>query len=266
MDIDKVYRLAGGALKRFWKLYISKPFRDYNVESRATKAISKSKPEAAQWHDATQAAFKEAKKFTDRSFEQYNRFDDKLADRLRSVRVLSKDEEVEIEKNQHEKDKSRYPADRLGMAMPYVFQKPDHVPPGKLTVYGALDLLLERRNNEGGGDVSVEAMAARHNLAAEDLRLIFQYVDVFMAVHKGERHADVAYLNEQLLEDSGEVDHYDALNDPKKLSEREVLVARTTTEKEIEAKSDALPSSQSTQQQQQKQKEVVAKVNSKSGS
>ena len=207
---------------------------------------------------------------TDRSFEQYNRFDDKLADRLRSVRVLSKDEEVEIEKNQHEKDKSRYPADRLGMAMPYVFQKPDHVPPGKLTVYGALDLLLERRNSEGGGDVSVEAMAARHNLAAEDLRLIFQYVDVFMAVHKGERHADVAYLNEQLLEDSGEVDHYDALNDPKKLSEREVLVARTTAteKKEIEAKSDALPpsSSPSTQQQQQKQKEVVAKVNSKSGS
>lgn len=62
MDIDKVYRLAGGALKRIWKLYISKPFRDYNVENRAQKAISKEKPEPAQWHDSTQEAFKEAKK------------------------------------------------------------------------------------------------------------------------------------------------------------------------------------------------------------
>lgn len=62
MDIDKVYRLAGGAMKRIWKLYVSKPFRDYNVENRAQKAISKDKPKAAQWHDATKAAVKETKK------------------------------------------------------------------------------------------------------------------------------------------------------------------------------------------------------------
>lgn len=62
MDIDKVYRLAGGAMKRFWKLYVSKPFRDYNVENRAQKTISKDKPQAAQWHDATKAAVKETKK------------------------------------------------------------------------------------------------------------------------------------------------------------------------------------------------------------
>lgn len=167
-----------------------------------------------------------SKSVTDGAFQQYNKFDDKLADRLRSVRVTSKDEEVPEEK---ERD-SRMPSDRIGMAMPYVFRRPEVIPTGKITVFDALDMLLSKQK-EGA---SVAQMASTYSLRVEDVEKIVQYVDVFRATKKGLPTTDVKYLADKMTEDSDMADTYDAKLDLKKraLKSQERSAADTEASKD----------------------------------
>lgn len=139
------------------------------------------------------------------------------------------------------------------MAMPYVFQKPEFVPPGKITVYDALDMLLDWRNNE----TPAEELAKRYRLSLEDLQKVLQSVDVFMAVKKEQQPTNMTFIDEKLLEESGAVDFYDSINDPKKLKEREVLMKRSVSK--IEAGESKEPP-----QAEQQQQKVVSKVDSNS--
>lgn len=152
---------------------------------------------------------------------------------------------------------SRMPADRIGMAMPYVFRRPEVIPQGKITVFDALDMLLSKQK-EGA---SVQQMASTYSLAVEDVKKVVQYVDVFKAASKVLPPTDVKYIADRMTEDSGLEDTYDASQDPKKRALKGSLTAKTETSKNQQQQQLTPPSPEEVKQE--RPIKVASKVESK---
>lgn len=59
MGIDRIYELAGTAIKRVFYRTVKRPVANINVENRAQKAIEKKT--AAPWHETTKKVIEELK-------------------------------------------------------------------------------------------------------------------------------------------------------------------------------------------------------------
>lgn len=107
---------------------------------------------------------------------EQNQKNDDLLDRLKSVKVDDLDLEKNTEYNR-EKLSAKLPKSTLGAAVPYVFQKPEKVPPGKILVLDTIDILLSYKiDNQLPAEI-----AERYNLSVEDVELLLTYVDIFKA-------------------------------------------------------------------------------------
>lgn len=114
--------------------------------------------------------------FLDNDFIQQNEKNDDLLDRLKSVKV----DDLDLQKNNEynrEKLSAKLPRSTLGATVPFVFQKPEKVPPGKILVLDTVDILLSYKiDNQQPSEI-----AERYNLSVEDVELLLRYVDIFKA-------------------------------------------------------------------------------------
>lgn len=125
------------------------------------------------------------------TFDKFNKLDEHLVDRLKSVKVVSAD--ATADEASQDDSKRKLPQERYGAFLPYVFYKSEQVPRGKLSVLNALDVLV----NYNKGNTTINFISTNYAIPEDDIRKVIRYVDIFKAVDKNKKEMPMYSLEEE---------------------------------------------------------------------
>lgn len=159
----------------------TKPLREYNLEQRVAKELSREKRPAAPRHQTTAALFEEAVR--GQSQEVKSRLQEKdsdLHDRLKSVYVTSQDVMLPHTAIKDNPDRP-LPMDRSVIIDPeFGFIEPKLVPYGKVTLRRAVEAIT--RHQEDPVLWTARRLAIEHKLSVELTEKMLKYFQTFVLV------------------------------------------------------------------------------------
>ncbi|KAL1491870.1 hypothetical protein ABEB36_012399 [Hypothenemus hampei] len=156
---------------------IKNPLRDFNLENRAHKLISKPDKQAAPKHPKDQEDLNRIKKEYNASFQESLKKNETLDKHLKDVFVVSHDKPIDEFMPKIE-SKRPLPQDR-SQKIDFLFghKEPDNIPLGKTTLRKAL--LFISKHQEDPKNYSAEVIAHEHNLPLKLVNNILEYYKVF---------------------------------------------------------------------------------------
>ncbi|RZC42328.1 NDUFAF4 -like protein [Asbolus verrucosus] len=145
---------------------IGRPLRNFNLESRAHKVISKDKPTAAPKHKSDQIDYDRIMKEHPEVYEESLKKDKQLDIFLKDVYVQSHDP-ISPQKSQPNPERP-LPLDRSQVTdFEYGIKEPEKIPSGKTTLRNALQFITDHQTNPKLH--SVKKIALDHSIPEETI-------------------------------------------------------------------------------------------------
>lgn len=156
---------------------VKKSLYDFNAENRAHRVISQEKPKKAPLHKSSQLELEQITKLTPNFYEKHIVKDRDLDKRLKQVYVSSKD--ILPEKNIFKENPSRpLPQDRKMFDAPdYGYIQPENVPPGKINLKNALQLISDYQVDKIKNNP--QKLALDYKLEVEMINTVLKYYKTF---------------------------------------------------------------------------------------
>lgn len=160
---------------------VSKPVREFNLEQRVAKELSREKRPAAPRHQTSAALFEEAVRGQSEEVKSKLREkDEELHHRLKSVYVTSEDVTLPIKPIKDNPDRP-LPIDRSVTVDPeFGFIEPKSVPYGKVTLRRAVEAIS--RHQEDPVLWTARRLAIEHKLSVELTEKMLKYFQTFVLV------------------------------------------------------------------------------------
>ncbi|KAG7157242.1 NDUFAF4-like [Homarus americanus] len=127
----------------------TKPLREFNLETRVMKEITKERRPAAPWHESTAKLIQQSVQAQPEEMtRQLEERDDHLLDRLKKVYVQSVDPEPQTQPQIPENLDRPLPTDRTVLPdLDFGFYEPKSVPYGKITLRDAVDAISKHQQD-----------------------------------------------------------------------------------------------------------------------
>ncbi|XP_070490558.1 protein NDUFAF4 homolog [Chironomus tepperi] len=154
---------------------ITSPFRYYNIESRAHKVISQSKPVVAPKFKDTVKDLERVLKDHPEIIEQAGKKDSGLDDRLKQVFVTSS-HEIE-QKRVINPDRPLPTNKQFAGFFELGYLEPETITPGKVTLKQILQFLGDHRLHSD--EWTAEKIALEYKLKLEDVKIMLEYYKLF---------------------------------------------------------------------------------------
>ncbi|KAK4883695.1 hypothetical protein RN001_007014 [Aquatica leii] len=152
---------------------ISTPMRDFNLESRAHKIISRDKPTVAPKHKSDEKEYLRLLKERP-NIEEIDKKNENLDKHLRDVYVTSHDEMPKSTTNPNKP----LPVNRHIIEDPFLgYHEPKKVPYGRVTLKSALQFISQHQTN--AADHTITKIAEIHKLPEETVKNIVDYFRVY---------------------------------------------------------------------------------------
>ncbi|XP_058804126.1 protein NDUFAF4 homolog isoform X2 [Phymastichus coffea] len=154
-----------------------KLLKNWNIENRAHKIISREKPKAAPTYDSTLQQIELVNKLEPDYKQKAQRKDQQLNDNLKKVYVTSNSTEIQ-EIDQRKNPNRPLPKDRLlHEDFPFGHYEPPEIKPGRISLRQAVELLSNRKTNPKKYTASY--IAAEYKLEKEVVENILEYYSLF---------------------------------------------------------------------------------------
>lgn len=106
--------------------------------------------------------------------------------------------------SQKEEAKSKLPQERFLSSVPYVFNKPETVPHGKITAVDTLEMLATHQRE----NTTLEMISAQYGISKVDAENIIKYVSVFKSITRPAPVIDTDHFRDAFNEDERIQDSY----------------------------------------------------------
>lgn len=121
-------------------------------------------------------------------------------------------DEARVDETISQESKSKLPQERFLSSVPYVFNKPETVPHGKITAVDTLDMLATHQRE----NTSLKMISAQYGISEVDAENIIKYVSVFKSLKRPAPTIDTDHFKEVFDEDQKRQDSYAGRDGPKR--------------------------------------------------